>query len=115
MHFKILADVVVFLHLLWILFLFFGSLPGRRNKAIRILHISGLAFALVIQIFGWYCPLTYLEAFLRERQSPGTAYPGSFIIRYVEKIVYIEVSNTAIFVGTILLAVFNAWIYLRKR
>jgi len=111
----IFADVTVFVHFLWILFLIFGGYLGIRYTFAKIIHISGLAFALVIQIFGWYCPLTHLELWLRERHEPDLPYSGSFIIHYLEKIIYIELSPILIFVLTILLFGFNAWLYSGKR
>lgn len=115
MLYKVLADVVVFLHFLWIVFLFLGALWGVRHKGVRIFHLSGLVFAFVIQIFDWYCPLTHLEVWLRSKHSPGLTYAGSFIIHYVEKLVYIEISRFTVLILTILLCGLNAWLYLRKR
>ena len=115
MLYKILADFVVLTHFLWIVFLFFGAFWGIKNKVVKIFHLSGLAFAFVIQIFDWYCPLTHLEVWLRSKHSPFLTYAGSFIIYYVEKIVYIEVSRFVVLVFTILLCGLNAWLYLKKR
>lgn len=113
MFYKILADLVVLLHFLWILFLFFGAFWGIKSKVAKIFHLSGLAFAFIIQIFDWYCPLTHLEVWLRSKHSPFLTYAGSFIIHYVEKIVYIEISRFVVFVFTILLCGLNAWLYFR--
>jgi hypothetical protein len=115
MLYKILADIVVLIHFLWILFLFFGAFWGIKNKGVKIFHLSGLAFAFIIQIFDWYCPLTHLEVWLRSKHSPSLTYVGSFIIHYVEKIVYIEISRFVVLMFTILLCGLNAWLYLRKR
>ena len=115
MPYGILADGVVLIHFLWILFLVLGVFWGVNNRAVRIFHISGLVFAVVIQLFDWYCPLTYLEAWLRSKQSLAAAYPYSFIIYYVQKIVYIELSRSSIIVLTFLLCGFSAWLYLRKK
>ncbi len=114
MPYKILADIVVLIHFLWILFLIFGAFLGVRNKAIKIFHISGLVFAFVIQILGWYCPLTHLEVWLRARHGSSLAYAGSFIIHYVERIIYIEIPAWSVFSLTLLLIAFNAWFYLRR-
>ena len=114
MIYKILADMVVLIHFLWILFLFFGAFFGRRNKTIKILHLFGLAFAIWIQIVGWYCPLTHLEVWLRLKHSPELAYTGSFIVHYVEKLVYLELSRPLVFVLTVFLIAFNVWIYLPR-
>jgi hypothetical protein len=115
MLYKILADIVVLIHFLWIVFLFFGAFWGRKIRALKIFHLSGLAFAFIIQIFDWYCPLTYLEVWLRSKHSPFLTYAGSFITHYVEKIVYIEMSRFVVLVFTILLCGLNAWLYLRKK
>ena len=115
MLYKIFADFVVLVHFLWILFLIFGALLGVRNKAIKYIHLSGLLFAILIQVFGWYCPLTHLEFWLRSRHNPSIAYAGSFIIHYMERLVYLEISQTGILLATIGLVIFNSWLYLRKR
>ena len=112
---KISADFVVSVHFLWILFLIFGALLGVRNRAIKYIHLSGLLFAILIQIFGCYCPLTHLEFWLRSRHNPSIAYAGSFIIHYVERLVYLEISKTMVLVSTIFLSLFNLWVYLRMR
>ncbi len=112
MFYKILADIVVLIHFLWIVFLFLGALWGRRSRTVKIFHFSGLAFAFIIQIFDWYCPLTHLEAWLRAKHNPDLTYAGSFIIYYVERIVYIEISSTIVLLFTILLCGFNGWLYL---
>ncbi len=112
MIYRILADIVVFSHFLWILFLIFGVFWGIRNKVIRIAHIAGLAFAIVIQVFDWYCPLTHLEVWLRSKHDPTLSYSGSFIVHYVERIVYLEVSGKLIFILSILLCLINIWLYL---
>jgi len=115
MPYGIFADGVVLIHLVWILFLVFGAFWGVKNRAVRIFHISGLVIAVIIQLFDWYCPLTHLEGWLRSKHSLFLTYRGSFIIHYVEKIVYIEVSRSVVLVFTILLCGLNAWLYLRKR
>lgn len=112
---RLFADFVVVIHLIWILFLISGGLWGVRHKVVRVIHLSGLCFALMIQIFHWYCPLTHLEVWLRARHDPSLSYTGSFIIYYLEKIIYIELSRSLIFTLSILLLVFNAWIYLRLK
>jgi hypothetical protein len=113
MVFKILADIVVVVHFLWILFLIFGAFLGVRNKAAMAAHISGLFFAFTIQIFDWYCPLTDLEVWLRQKQAAGLPYKGSFIVHYLEAIIYVEVPRLVVIGLTLALCIFNAWVYLR--
>jgi len=77
MIYKILADAVVLMHssdaFRLDLFLFLGAYVGTRVRMLRTLHLAGLAFALVTQVFGWYCPLTTLEVWLRSKHDPRLA------------------------------------------
>jgi hypothetical protein len=112
--YKIAADFVVLLHFLWIVFLIVGAFIGRRYKWAKILHITGMGLAMFLQLAGWYCPLTYLEISLRRMHDPSQAYTGSFIINYLQKIVYLQVPAKAILIATIFLVLMSAWIYLYK-
>lgn len=114
MLYKVLADTVVFLHLLWIVFLIFGAFWGVRDRRVKFLHISGLLFAVAIQVFGWYCPLTDLETWLRSKHDPSLSYRGSFIVHYMEKLIYVELPRSLIFALTVVLILGNVWFYLRK-
>ena len=115
MLYKISAHTVVLIHFLWIVFLFLGAFWGIKNRVVKIFHLSGLVFALIIQVFDWFCPLTHLEVWLRSRHDLALTYAGSFIVHYVERIVYIELSRTLILVLTLMLCGLNMWLYLRKR
>lgn len=112
---RLLADLTVVIHFLWIVFLIFGAFAGRIHRIIKYIHIGGLAFALMLQVFGWYCPLTHLEVWLRAHHDPAQAYAGSYIIHYLEKVIYVEVDRWTILVLTIVLCLFNVWIYRRGR
>ena len=115
MLYKFLADTVVLVHFLWVVFLIFGALLGARYRAVRRFHVVGLVFALILNVFGWYCPLTHIENWARSRHDPFLAYTGSFIIHYVEELIYVSLSRSTLLLLTFLLCGFNAWYYLRKR
>jgi len=114
MFYKIFADIIVFIHFFWIVFLFLGAVWGVKNKVIRVIHLSGIFFAITIQVFDWFCPLTHLEFWLRSKHDSTLSYAGSFITYYVEKVVYLELSRAIILLLTIFLSGFNAWFYLRR-
>ncbi len=84
------ADALLLLHFLWIVFLVLGLPLGLylNSSIIRLLHASGLIFALALQLTHTFCPLTVWEEHLRDAQQPGFTYSGSFIITYLEKLVY---------------------------
>lgn len=105
------ADVVVVVHFAWILFLIGGFLIGRRMRWVRWMHISGLAYSVLLQIFSWICPLTYLEIWLRSRATSGEPYPESFIAHYLERIIYMEVSRRWLFFLTALVICTSAVVY----
>jgi hypothetical protein len=115
MIYKFAADSVVMVHFLWIVFLICGVFLGRRYRPVKIIHLTGLCFAMIIEVFGWYCPLTHLEVWLRARQGFSGSYSGSFIVHYIEKLVYLELSPALIFVATIALGLFSLYLYFRKK
>ena len=92
----------------------FGAFIGKKHRAVKVFHIAGLGFAVVIQIFGWYCPLTYLEIWLRQRHDPLLTSSGSFIVYYMEKLIYIELTPGIIFVLTLILISISAYLYIWK-
>ena len=103
---------MVLFHFLWILFLFFGAFWGVRTRAVRIFHLFGLALAFYTQLFDRYCPLTHLEVYFRSKHNPASTYTGSFLIYYIEKIVYLQIPYFLILALTIFLCVFNLLIYI---
>ncbi len=114
MIYSILADSVVMVHFLWIIFLFIGVIWGRKHLGVRIFHIFGLALAFVVQVSGWYCPLTYLEVYLRSMNNPAGVYTGSFLAQYAEELIYINLPHGLVVFFTVLLCGFNAFFYLRQ-
>ena len=112
MIYKILADLMVALHLAWIVFLFLGAWWGVRRRWVKGFHLSGLSFAFLIQIFDWYCPLTHLEVYFRTRHNPAKSYAGDFVIQYLEQVVYLQVPPYVIVIGTILLCGVNLVVYI---
>ena len=103
MVYKILADLVTLLHFCWILFILLGIFFALKSWKIAILHIAGLIFAFILNIKGWYCPLTYLENFLRSLHAPETSYAGAFIVRQVDRFIYPDLPEKVIRIGGIAL------------
>lgn len=108
------ADAVVFVHLLWILFLILGAIPGARRAWVKWTHLGALAFSIALQLFGWICPLTHLEAWLRHAGG-ALPYEGTFIRHYLEQVVYAELPPTAIFIATLVVVGVSLWMYFRPR
>ena len=111
MIYKLLAQFTIFLHFLWILFLIFGVLFALRWPKIALLHLGGLIFSLVLNSFRWYCPLTYLENYLRRLYDVKSAYGGPFTATYLERLVYPGLPEDFIRVGEISFVIVYMAIY----
>jgi hypothetical protein len=92
MFFRIAADLIIFLHFLWIAFVILGfPLFLYLNwPRWRIFHLVALIAMLIMQLTRTICPLTYLEDFLKSKGTAGQVYPGQFMIESIEKLIYVE-------------------------
>jgi len=84
---RILADLVVSIHLGFILFVVFGGLLVISRRWTLLLHLPSVIWGALIEFQGWLCPLTTLEWKLR-KAAGGTPYDRSFIENYLVPIVY---------------------------
>ena len=87
MPYSLLADLVVVIHFLFILFVIFGGLFVLHKRNWAWLHIPAALWGAIVEFTGWICPLTPVENWLR-LQGGGPAYTSGFIERYVVSIVY---------------------------
>jgi hypothetical protein len=106
-----LAILTLLLHFLWILFIVFGFVFALKGSKLAFVHLGGLLFSLAINLFGWYCPLTYLENYLYHLQGARLGYGGSFIIHYLEMLIYPDVAERSIRVGEIAFVIVNLMAY----
>ncbi|MFZ5524540.1 MAG: DUF2784 domain-containing protein [Pseudomonadota bacterium] len=87
MSFRLAADLVLLLHLAFILFAVLGAALAVRWNWIPFVHLPVAAWATFVELTGRSCPLTFLENYLRIKSGqPG--YTGSFIERYLLEIIY---------------------------
>ena len=126
MVYKILADIIVILHFLWIIFMLVGfvftlcNIFFTKGKQFvdwwlfRIIHLCGIVYVGFLAILGKYCPLTILENILRARYNPELKYPGSFIVHYIEELVYPDVNPLMILIPTVVIAIFTFIIFIIK-
>jgi len=83
----LLADLVILMHLIFVLFVLLGGLASLKWPKLMWLHLSAVAWGATVEFTGWTCPLTPLENWLRE-QAGQTGYQGDFIGRYLLPILY---------------------------
>lgn len=97
--FTLAADIVLFLHVLVVIFNVFGLVlifVGNvlnwlwiRNPWFRLIHLFTISVVVLLSWLNFLCPLTSIEMALRTRAG-DIAYPGSFISHWLENILYYQ-------------------------
>lgn len=87
MVYSLLADLVVLVHALFVIFVVLGGILVLRNHRIAWIHVPVAVWGVVIEYLGWICPLTPLEIWLRGRAGMAQ-YTGGFIEHYLEPVLY---------------------------
>ena len=101
-----LTFFVLLLHALFILWVVFGALVTRSRKVLRWLHIASLVWGIITELLPWPCPLTVLENWL-EAKAGIHPYQGGFLIHYLDKLVYPDISATILTVAGVIICVLN--------
>ena len=105
-----LADLVVVLHFLFIVFVALGGLLALRRPRAAWWHLPVAVYGAAIEFVGWTCPLTPLENRLRAAGG-GTGYEGGFVDHYILPVVYPGLTReTALVLGGLVVAI-NVVIY----
>lgn len=121
MVYRILADIIVVIHFIWIVFMLVGfilTLIGFWWKRFfdkwlfRTLHLLGIVYVGLLAVLRQYCPLTILENALREKYDLGLTYPGSFIIHYLQRLVYPDIQPLMILIPTMIIAIFAILVFI---
>ena len=87
MIYQYLADFVVLVHFAFVLFVIVGGLLVLKWRRLIWIHLPCVLWGSLNEFFGWVCPLTPLENWLRE--AGGRAgYRTSFIEHYILPILY---------------------------
>jgi hypothetical protein len=84
-----LADLVLVVHLAFVVFVLCGGLLALKWRWIAWLHLPAAVWGAVVEFTGWICPLTPLENWLRE-QDGETPYSSDFIAQYLLPALYPE-------------------------
>ena len=89
MIYRALADLVLVLHLCFVLFVILGGLLALRWPTVARIHLPVAAYGALIEFAGFICPLTPLENALRHRGGEA-GYRGGFIDHYITAAIYPE-------------------------
>ena len=87
MIYRALADLVLVVHLGFVLFVVLGGLLVLRWPPAAWLHVPAAIWGVLIEYTGWICPLTPLENSLRMRGGEA-GYSGGFIEHYIQPLLY---------------------------
>jgi hypothetical protein len=119
MAYRLAADLLLLLHLAFIMFVLLGGLLAWWRRWFAALHLPAALWAVLLELNGWGCPLTPWEQQLR--LAAGEAgYSGGFIAHYLLPLIYPEglQHNVQLWLAGIVIAV-NLLVYggliLRRR
>lgn len=114
-----MADLILVLHLAWILWMLYGLArtvhalilpnPYLDRWLFRLLHLLGILGVAAFPLMGELCPLTNWEADLR-----GGASGQGFVARLIQPLIYFEVPLWAFSVTYITLALFTLAAFILK-
>jgi hypothetical protein len=85
--YNFLADLVVLLHVGFVLFVMLGGFLVLWKSYMAWYHIPAVFWAASIEFLGWICPLTPLENMLRARGGDA-GYATGFVEHYIMPILY---------------------------
>ena len=115
MAYRWLADLVLLVHLAFIVFVVLGGLLVVRRRNLVWLHLPAVIWGAYIEFFDGPCPLTPMEKHFR-RLGGEAGYEGGFIDHYITAIIYpdgltreVQIFFGVLVVGINLLAYAKLW------
>lgn len=87
MLYRLLADLVVVLHLGFVGFVVLGGLLALRWPRVFWFHLPAAVWGAIVEFSSILCPLTPLENHLR-RLGGEAGYSGGFIAHYIQPVLY---------------------------
>ena len=116
--YPVLADLVVLVHLGFVVFVVLGGLLVMKWPGLIWFHLAAVFWGIAIELSGWICPLTPLENWLRHKGGEEN-YQFDFVARYLLPMLYPQglTRGSQIVLGALALVVNVAiyrWVF-RKR
>ena len=81
------ADIVLLLHLCFIVFVIAGGFLLLKWRGLVWVHLPAVAWGALVEFSGWVCPLTPLEQHLRSLAGESSA-EADFMGRYLPPLLY---------------------------
>lgn len=108
-----LAILVIAIHAAWLVLIIFGAFWTRRRPVWGGLHVLALVWAILVEVGPWPCPLTLAEVYFETRAGEA-AYRGSFVLHYLEAIVYPYLPDWIVTTAAVAVCALNLGIYGRR-
>jgi hypothetical protein len=105
-----LATGVLGVHMLFVLLVIFGALVARSHPTLWWFHITCLVWGILVELLPWPCPLTLLENWL-ELKGGATPYRGGFLLHYLDKRVYPNISARLLTIAGVGVCALNLALY----
>jgi hypothetical protein len=101
------------IHLAWLALVIFGAIWTRGRPLWTALHIFALVWGIVVELGPWPCPLTVAESYF-ETRAGFFAYQGSFLLHYLDAIVYPNLPSWIVTAAGVAVCALNLAIYGRR-
>ncbi len=111
MLYQVTADLLVLIHLAFIVFVIIGGFTVLKWRWLILLHIPAVVWGALVEMKGWICMLTPWENSLRQLAGQE-GYGGGFIEHYIMPLIYpvALTHNIQIVMGLVVVAI-NLCIY----
>ena len=117
MWYRVGADLVVVIHLLFICFVVGGAFLTWRWPRVVWAHVPAVIYGALVEFAGFTCPLTIVENDLRRRAGEA-GYSGGFIDHYLIKVIYPPGLTHGMQIGlgvlVLLLAIIGYWGFVHR-
>lgn len=110
---KFIAIAILSIHLLWILAVIFGAAFTRGRPVWSGLHVASLVWGIIVELAPISCPLTLAEQYFEVRAGMQP-YEGSFLMHYLDKLIYPNLPWWIVAVAGSAICVVNLAIYGRR-
>jgi hypothetical protein len=111
--YRAVAASVLSLHAVYIACVIFGAFFTRGRPRLAALHVVTLVYGVIIEIFGFWCPLTALEEWVEVRGNVPV-YHGPFLLHYLDVVVYPDIPPHLLTAGAVAVCILNLGIYVRR-
>ncbi len=107
------ATTVAVIHFAFIAFVIAGGFLVLRWRWVAWIHVPAAVWGTLIELAGWYCPLTNIENSLLQKAGEA-GYSDGFVAHYIFSLIYPSglTRGLEIAIGLVVLAV-NVGVYVR--